>query len=275
MPSSSRRGPVLEQKPPSEQPLKSLNNKTVLITGAGSGIGAATSRYLASFGAKVGLVDRNPDATAQILEEIQQAGGIATAATADVGDPEDVESAVEEIITTLGPVSGLVCAAGRPSVGTVLDVSLDDWNSALQVNLNGTFLIIRACLPSMIAANDGSIVTIGSISSIAAPPGGGAAYKASKGAVNLLTKSVATDYGAYGIRANCLCPGSVATNFDTSDTPQAAATSQQPSPVVARSALGRQAQPEEIAFPAAFLLSDTASYITGATMMADGGFSAA
>lgn len=244
-----------------------LGNMTVMVTGGGSGIGRAACRRLAADGARVLVVDRDETAAGQTLEAVQSVGGTGLAVAADVTDPYALAAAVARANAAWGPVTGLVAAAGIASRGPIMDISLEDWQRGLDINLTGVFLSIRACLPDMLEQGSGAIVTIGSIASVQASPGGGVAYKASKGAVNLLTKAVAVDYAGSGVRANCLCPGSVATPF-TGAVPTGS------SAVVDASPLRRRAEPEEIASAAAFLLSEDASYITASTVMADGGFTA-
>lgn len=244
-----------------------LHRMTVMVTGGGSGIGRATCLRLAGAGARVLVIDRDEDAARRTLDSLRGAGGVGLALAADVTDEAHLQTAVERAHEELGPITGLVAAAGVASRGSILEVTLEDWRRGLDINLTGVFLSIRASLPDMLTQGQGAIVTIGSIAAVQASPGGGVAYKASKGAVNLLTKAVAVDYGARGIRANCLCPGAVATPF-TGSVPSG------PSPVVDQTPLGRRALPEEIASTAAFLLSDDASFMTAATVMADGGFTA-
>lgn len=244
-----------------------LHRMAVMVTGGGSGIGRATCLRLAAAGASVLVVDRQEDAARQTLESVESAGGDGVAVATDVTDEAGLADAVERAHEKMGLITGLVAAAGVASRGSLLEVTLEDWQRGLDINLTGVFLSIRACLPDMLTQSRGAIVTIGSIAAVQATPGGGVAYKASKGAVNLLTKAVAVDYGARGIRANCLCPGAVATTF-TGSMPSG------PSPVVDQTPLGRRALPEEIASTAAFLLSDDASFMTAATVMADGGFTA-
>ena len=232
-----------------------LNGRTVVVTGAASGIGEATSALLRDRGATVVDVD--------------------VATGCDVTD----EAAVDALFAGIdGRVDGVVHAAGVAGGGAVHQLELDEWRRVLDVNLTGTFLVVRAALRRMVdqpadeRGQRGSIVTLASVEGLEGTAGG-SVYNASKGGVVLLTKNVAIDYGHYGIRANAICPGFV-------DTPMMQAVCGMPgmegftASIVGEHKLGRIAQPSEIAAVAAFLLSPDASFMTGQAVTVDGGYSA-
>ncbi len=251
--------------------------KAALVTGAGSGIGRAVALRLAAGGAAVGVVDVRDGAAQDVAATIVSLGGTAEAATADVGDEIAVERAVGLVAERFGVLDTVVTCAGLAISSHTHDTSLATWETSLRVNLTGTFLTIKHAVPHLIAAGGGSIVTIGSVASLVAA-GRSSAYDASKGAVLQLTRSVAVEYVDAGIRANCVCPGVVATDLGANT----AAITNESRPVSPRRApaeridvpMSRAAAPEEIAAVVAFLCSDEASFMTGAAVPVDGGFTA-
>lgn len=239
----------------------SLSDRVIFITGAGSGIGRATADAARRAGAHVVGADIGDDAAMADLD---------LALTLDVSDAVAMEAAIAQILAEFGRIDGLVTCAGLSLVGSTTEMALADWDKALAVNLTGTMLAARAALPTMVAAGRGSIVTIASIYGMTGCPGN-TPYAVTKGGVLQLTRSMAADYGGSGIRVNAISPGFIETPMTT--------MLQQESP--ARSGfinmhlLKRPGRPEEVAKAAVFLLSDDASFITGANIPVDGGFSAA
>jgi NAD(P)-dependent dehydrogenase (short-subunit alcohol dehydrogenase family) len=241
---------------------------TVLITGGGSGIGRATALRVARDGHAVAIVDRDEANAEHSAADVREAGGPAAAYVCDVTDDAQVAKAVATAGLELGRVRGVVTSAGvflGPDLQLAHNVSVDDFVRVLQVNLVGTFAVIKHALPQL-ADGGGAIVTIASTAAIRGH-GYGAGYTASKGGVDALTRLLAVQYGPQGVRANCICPGGVDTPMSagTFASAEAQARAKRAIPV------GRYAQPEDIADVAAFLLSDDARYVTGQTLPVEGG----
>ncbi len=239
-------------------------NVVSLVTGAGSGIGAATCRVLAERGDRIACVDIDAAAAERTAEELEDA----IAVGADVTDAVDLERVVATTVEQLGGLHNVVTCAGIEIGGHALDVEPDTFRRILDVNLTGSFLTAQAAARAMRdAGHGGSIVLIGSLNSQAALPGA-SAYVASKGGVLMLGKALALDLAALDIRVNIIGPG-------VTDTPMSAATLADPersATFLSRIPLGRAANPAEIGRAAAFLTSDDASYITGAFLPVDGGW---
>jgi NAD(P)-dependent dehydrogenase (short-subunit alcohol dehydrogenase family) len=246
---------------------RAFEGRLAFVTGAGSGIGAATARLLAERGAKVVLADINIDAVTTLAAELEREGGYALPVRIDVADPSSVEQAVARA-TQGQELSLAVNAAGITGALTACATfAFEDWQRIVGVNLTGTFLCMRAQLASMLRNGTGAIVNVSSIMGSHALPGT-SAYAASKHGVEGLTKAAALDYAKQGIRINAVAPGYV-------DTPMIAG--RKPAvqeKIVAMHPVGRIAQPDELAKVIAFLLSDDASFVTGSIHLADGGFSA-
>lgn len=249
----------------------SLKGKSAVVTGAGSGIGRAIALAFANAGANVACVDIDGAAAAATASEAAKGGQRTIGIACDVSREGDVKAAAERAISELKSVNVLVSgAAGRDPTGTVLDLTLDQWNSVFAVNVAGAFLLSRALLPSMIAAGGGSIILIASQhGSVAAP--GRAVYCASKGALIQLARTMAADHAAQNVRVNSLSPGAVETGrmtfrFGDMETARRIAGP--------KHLLGRLGQPGEIAAAAVFLASDASSFMTGADLLIDGGYNA-
>src|SRR3954463_8743369 len=243
-------------------------NGTVLVTGGGSGIGRATAQRTARDGAAVAVIDRdapNADATVALIAD---AGGTARAYACDVGDEDAVAETVGAAGRELGRVTGVVTAAGifhGPDLQPAHQVTVDDFVTVLRVNLVGTFAVIKHALPMLIDGG-GAIVTIASTAAIRGH-GYGAGYTASKGGVDALTRLLAVQYGANGVRANCICPGGV----DTPMTGGVFASDEAIGRARQRVPIGRYAQARDVGDVAIFLLSDDARYVTGQTVPVEGG----
>lgn len=239
--------------------MTALEGRVIFVTGAASGIGRATVSAVRDAGGKVAAAD---------LGEAPGLGADDFALTLDVRDAAKVDGAAKAILDRYGRIDGLVCCAGVSAQGAVTQFDLAQWDLALGVNLTGTMLCARAVLPAMIAAGKGAIITIASIYGMTGTAGN-TPYNVSKGGVLQLTRSLAADYGAAGIRVNCVSPGYIVTPM----------TTMMEGPIGDKFAkmhlLRRAGRPEEVASVIRFLLSDEASFITGANIPVDGGFSAA
>jgi NAD(P)-dependent dehydrogenase (short-subunit alcohol dehydrogenase family) len=249
----------------------SLTGKSAVVTGAGNGIGRAISLAFAEAGAAVACVDLDTKAAEATTAAIANKGGQSLPVHCDVASETDVEVAVKRIVDKFPAVHILVNgAAGYDPNGSVLDLSLSEWNRVFAVNVGGAFLMSRALLPAMIDAGGGSIIHIASqLGSVAAPRR--AAYCATKGALIQLAKAMATDHASQNIRVNTLSPGAVETErlikrFGDMETARRTAGP--------KHLLQRLGQPEEIARAAVFLASDASSFMTGADLLVDGGYNA-
>ena len=252
-----------------------LENQVAIVTGAGSGIGAATATLLAARGARVALVDRDADGLARTAAAIGGAGGTSRSITADVADAALAGRTVDRIVAEWGRLDVLVTGAGiSTGAGTVLTQDEAVWERVFRINVFGTVNWVKAALPPMIAAGRGSVVTIAS--QLAFNSGGNAcAYIASKGAIVSFTKTTAVDFAKAGIRVNSVAPAVIDTplsrfSMSTATDPEAMRAWR-----IARHPMGRIGQVDEVARAIAFLASDEASFITGAVLMIDGGWTAA
>ena len=189
-----------------------LANKVALITGGGTGIGGATAKLMAKEGASVAVTGRRAEPLEAIVKSIEDLGGQALALPGDVTTAEDCQKAVDETIKRFGHLNILVNNAGTSAVGTAVGTDLEDWHRVIDTNVTGLFMMCRLALPHIIEAGGGSIVNISSVSGIRGNRER-AAYNASKGAVCNLTKNLAVDFGAKGVRANAVLPGLVETDM--------------------------------------------------------------
>jgi NAD(P)-dependent dehydrogenase (short-subunit alcohol dehydrogenase family) len=238
-----------------------LEGKVIFVTGAASGIGQATVSAVRAAGAVVAAAD---------LAGTEELGIDDAAYCLDVSNPEQTDEVVARIIERFGKIDGVATCAGISVVGSVTQFTLEHWQKALAVNLTGTMLTCRAVLPHMQAAGQGSIVTVASIYGMTGGLGN-TPYNVTKGGVLQLTRSLAADYGSDGIRVNAISPGYI-------DTPMTGMFEHAPEmrdAFVDMHLLKRAGQPEEVAKVIRFLLSNEASFVTGANIPVDGGFSAA
>jgi 3-oxoacyl-[acyl-carrier protein] reductase len=262
----------------SETPRR-LVGRRVFVTGGGSGIGRASAVRLAQEGASVAVVDKRGALADETAAQIKDSGGEALALTCDVGSEAEVEAAVRGAIAAFGGLDSVFANAGTSGAGWIHELTLEDWEAVLRVNLTGVFLTAKHTIPHLLDAGGGAIVTTGSVASTIIAAGGSAAsYAASKGGVLQLTKQIAVDYGSQGIRANCICPGAVGTNIGVHSVEDRESATTEVSGRLPRQIpmipLARAAEPSEIGSVVAFLLSDDASFITGSAIMADGGYTA-
>ncbi len=244
-----------------------LTNKIALVTGAGSGIGAAIADTYGRAGARVFVTDINPSAAAETTDRIVAAGGAATALALDVRD----EAACREVAHTTGTVDILVNNAGIGHVGTALQTDGADLDRLYAINVRGVFNVTKAYLPAMVARRAGVIVITASVAGLVGIRDR-VAYCTTKFAVVGLTKSMALDHAADGIRINCICPGRVETPFVTARLREYPDPERAYQEMSATQAMGRMGRPEEIAAAALYLASDEASFVTGSAFTIDGGW---
>ncbi len=247
-----------------------LKKRVAVITGAGSGIGRACALEFAREGAAVAAADINPVSVRETVRHIESAGGAARAFTTDVSDPESVKRLAEEVRNTFTQVHVLLNNAAIQVNKTVEDTTIEEWNRQLAVNLSGVFHCSKFFL-SLLRMTRGCIINMSSVNGFFVEPFC-AGYCATKAGIIGLTKAMAIDQGKEDIRVNCICPGYI-------DAGLAEGYFQaQRDPLAARQAAGklhalwRIGRPEEVARVAIFLASDEASFMTGSTVVVDGGF---
>ena len=254
--------------------MRGLTGKSVIVTGASSGIGRATAARLLEEGAQVLGADLSPSADRPASDGSSDAWAFIRV---DVSDESSVAAMVAEGVSLFGRIDGVVNAAGVAGGGAVHMVDAAEWRRVIDVNLFGTFLVAKHVITQMLGQElvdgaRGSVVTIASIEGIEGTAGG-SAYSASKGGVVILTKNMAIDYAGRGIRVNSVCPGFIDTPMTANifglvgmETPR--------HDIIKEHKLGRFGEPEEIASAACFLLSSDASFVTGHSLIVDGGYTA-
>jgi NAD(P)-dependent dehydrogenase (short-subunit alcohol dehydrogenase family) len=251
-----------------------LTGKVALVTGAGSGIGAAAARRLAQDGAAVLLTDIDPAAGDATAQSVAAGGGRVAACQHDVTDPAAWVTAVARAVAEFGRLDILVNNAGiSGGRHELLDHSLEAWRQILAVNLDGVFLGLRHAGPQIAAAGGGSVINLSSILGKVGM-GGAAAYCASKGAVTLLTKAAALEWAPLGIRVNSVHPGFIDTPLVSNALAGREDGNEMRVALMAAHPQGRFGLPREIGDAIAFLASDEASFMTGAELVVDGGYTA-
>jgi NAD(P)-dependent dehydrogenase (short-subunit alcohol dehydrogenase family) len=249
--------------------VKSLTGKIALITGAGSGIGRAAALLFAREGAAVAIADINQSAQA-VAEEIIRSGGHAFFEPADVTQAIDCQRVVDRTLREFGGIHVLFNNVGIMRRASVTELSEQDWDRVMAVNVKSIFLMSRLVIPIMAEGGGGSIINTASGWGLAGGPRA-AVYCASKGAVVLLTKAMAIDHGPQKIRVNCICPGDTDTGMLRDEARQLGAREDVFLAASARRPLGRLGKPEEIAQAALYLASDASSFVTGTALVVDGG----
>jgi NAD(P)-dependent dehydrogenase (short-subunit alcohol dehydrogenase family) len=255
--------------------MRDFAGRVAFVTGGASGIGAASARMYAAAGASVAVCDIDEEAAARVVDEIVASGGRASPYTCDVSASADLEQAVSATVAEWGRLDAVAACAGLARHGKVPEFAEADWDLVLDTNLKGLFFTAKYTIPALVASGGGSIVTLSSVNAVASArmiP----AYAASKGGIASMTRTLALDHAADGIRVNCVLPGSVDTALLRGaakrrfpDDPQAAIDEWG-----RKHPLGRVLTAEEVANAILFLSSAEASGITGASLSVDGGLSA-
>ena len=257
--------------------LFSLEGKIAFVTGAGSGIGREIALLYAAQGARTVVADLNADAAVAVVAEIEAAGGSASAQAVNVADESSVVAALAAVVERYGRLDIVVNNAGISHVGNILETSAEDYDRVMSVNARGVFLCAKYGLKQMLEQQPGGGVIV-NIASVAGMIGVERRfpYSATKGAVIAMTRSMAIDFATQNIRVNAICPGTVHTPFvdgylernfpDTKDEVKAQLDARQP--------IGRMGRPVEIAHAALYLASDEAAFVTGSTLVIDGGWTA-
>jgi NAD(P)-dependent dehydrogenase (short-subunit alcohol dehydrogenase family) len=249
-----------------------LKDKVAIITGGGSGFGEVTARLFAREGAAIMLADINGEAAQSVAGSIAAEGGQAAWARTDVTSSSSVEAMVQAALNQFGRVDILFNNAGIEGFGTVVDTDENAWERIFAVHVRGTYLCSKYALPAMIEGRrGGSVVNVSSVAGLVGIRNM-TAYSAAKGAILSMTRSMAVDFAQYGVRVNCVAPGTTMTPMGQrlveGDTPEQLALR------MSRYPLNRFGRPEEIANAVLFLASDESSYATGSCLVVDGGLTA-
>lgn len=259
----------------------SLADKVALVTGGGAGLGRVFCEALAEYGADVAVMDRDGRGAAKTAESVRSQGRRAFAIEGDVAGPEDVAHMVESAAAHFGRIDILVNNAGvSPRPARVAETSIEDWDRVMGVDLRGVFLCARACLPLMASRRSGNVINIASILGVRPFPGFGDGkpnfpYGVAKAGVIRLTKDIAADYAADGIRANCLAPGwhtgtRLSSRWEDSDTVTDERRRYMEG-IASRTPMGRWGEASELTGLLVYLASDASSFMTGQVLISDGG----
>ena len=245
-----------------------LDGQVAIVTGGGSGIGEATAKLFARVGASVVVANRRKSMGTKVVEDIEQAGGAASFFPTDVSDPEQVQALINHTLETFGRLDILFNNAGLAVVGPFWEMSDEDWEYVVAVNLSGHFYCAKYAVPHMIKQGGGAIVNMSSVLGYATNPGM-TIYTSTKTGIVGMTKAMALDLAKKNVRVNCIAPGSIDTpmmwdGYPPEDMERIMGEAAEAVPI------GRVAPPEEIASAVLFLVSPAASLVTGTTLIADG-----
>lgn len=253
-----------------------LEGKVAVITGSGSGIGRGVARLFAKEGARIAIVDVKPEGGLETVELIKKDGGEAFFVQTNVLNLSQVKSMVDKVVEKYGKINILHNNAGgwqREAHDTVLEDSEEEWDRLTDLNLKSVYVVSREVLPHMIKQGGGAIVNTITINAFLTQPGT-AAYSAAKAGAFQLTRAMALDYAKYKVRVNGIAPGEIHTPLWISTYDNLPKSDEVKASVLSRIPLGRFGEPEDVAFPALWLASDEARYITGQIITVDGGITA-
>jgi NAD(P)-dependent dehydrogenase (short-subunit alcohol dehydrogenase family) len=246
-----------------------LKDKVAIVTGASRGLGKAMAIGLAKAGAKIVAASRSVDDLNQTIEEVKKSGSDGFAVKCDVCKKEDIENVVKEAIDKYGKIDILVNNAGILKMSPAEQMSIEDWDKVICVNLKGQFMFAQTVGKEMIKQKSGAIINIASIAGQFGFPNA-VSYDCSKGGIILMTKALAAEWGKHGVRVNAIAPGA----FRTAMTEPMLKSDDFKTMIKTSAPLGRFGEPEELSGVAVFLASDAASYVTGHTLVVDGGWTA-
>ncbi len=248
----------------------SLENKVALVTGAASGIGLATAKLLSDAGASIAMIDIDEAKGAKAAEDINDSGGRAKFFLCDVTSDSACKSTVEAVYEEYGRIDILFNNAGVIRRKTVLDLKEEEWDLSIDVNLKSIYLLSRYVIPIMIKGNGGSIINTGSGWGIKGGPDA-VAYCAAKGGVVNMTRAMAIDHGKHEIRVNCVCPGDIDTPLLRGEAKQLGVDEEEFMKEAADRPLNRVGEPLDVAKTVLYLASDLSSWVTGVSIVVDGG----
>jgi len=251
----------------------SLQNKIALVTGAGSGIGAAIAELFAQVGAHVFIADLKEGSGRETVQRITEKGGRAEFCKLDIAEPSECAAVADRVLRDAGRLDVLVNNAGIGHVGTLATTDVADLDRVHAVNVRGTFLVTKAFLPNMLERRSGAIVNLASIAGLIGVRDR-LAYTVTKHAIVGLTRAMALDHARDGIRINAICPGRVETPWVQDRLREYPDPQRAYEEMCATQPMGRMGKPEEIAAAALYLASDEAAFLTGTMLTPDGGWSA-